>query len=145
MKQLISPKLNSLSLLYLACFAESFGSERALEGNVSVVGHNPPPDHGVYSPSTNGKMERWYRSLHSMMAKVDDAKQKRWIEFLPHVTAAYNSTVHGSTSFSPNFLLFGRQLVAPVDVAFGCPLQPSYTHRGCDRKTCTYCSPALIK
>ena len=94
---------------------------------MSVVGHNPPPDHGVYSPSTNGKMERWYRSLHSMMAKVDDAKQKRWIEFLPHVTAAYNSTVHGSTSFSPTFLLFGRQLVAPVDVAFGCPLQPSYT------------------
>jgi len=75
----------------------------------------------AYCPSTNGKIERWHRSLHAMMAKVVDVKQKKWVEFLPFVTAAYNSTVHDSTSFSPNFLLFGRELVAAVDIAFGCP------------------------
>jgi len=79
------------------------------------------------SPSTNGKVERWHRSLHSMMAKVVDSKQKKWVEFLPFVTAAYNSTVHGSTSFTPNFLLFGRELISSVDIAFGCPRPPSYT------------------
>ena len=79
----------------------------------------------AYSPSTNGKIERWHRSLHSMMAKVVDVKQKKWVEFLPFVTAAYNSTVHGSTSFSPNFLLFGRELISSVDIAFGCPRPPS--------------------
>jgi len=60
-----------------------------------------------------------------MMAKVVDVKQKKWVEFLPFVTAAYNSTAHDSTSFSPNFLLFGRELIAAVDIAFGCPRPPS--------------------
>ena len=55
------------------------------------------------------------------MAKVVDAKQKRWVEFLPFVTAAYNSTSHCSTTFSPNFLMFGRELTSAVDIAFGCP------------------------
>jgi len=55
----------------------------------------------AYSPSTNGKIERWHRSFHSVMAKVVDSRQKKWVEFLPFVTAAYNSTVHGVTSFSP--------------------------------------------
>ena len=59
------------------------------------------------------------------MAKVLDAKQKKWVEFLPFVTAAYNSTVHGSTSFTPNFLLFGRELVAAVDTVYGCHRPPS--------------------
>ena len=79
----------------------------------------------AYCPSTNGKIERWHRSLHTMMAKVVDVKQKKWVEFLPFVTAAYNSTAHDSTSFSPNFLLFGRELIAAVDIAFGCPRPPS--------------------
>ena len=79
----------------------------------------------AYCPSTNGKIERWHRSLHAMMAKVVDAKQRRWVEFLPFVTAAYNATAHDSTSFSPNFLLFGRELTSAVDIALGCPRPPS--------------------
>jgi len=55
------------------------------------------------------------------MAKVMDVKQKKWVEFLPFVVAAYNSTSHNSTTFSPNFLMFGRELTSAVDIAFGCP------------------------
>ena len=62
-----------------------------------------------------------------MMAKVMDSMQKKWVEFLPFVTAAYNSTAHGVTSFSPNFLLFGRELVSAVDIAFGCSRPSSCT------------------
>jgi len=46
----------------------------------------------AYCPSTNGKIERWHRLLHSMMAKVVDLKQRKWVEFLPFLTATYNST-----------------------------------------------------
>ena len=75
----------------------------------------------AYNPSTNGKIERWHRSLNAMMAKVVDFKQKRWVEFLPFITAAYNGTIHDSTSFSPNFLFFGRELTSPLDIVLGLP------------------------
>ena len=57
----------------------------------------------AYCPSTNGKIERWHHSLNSMMTKVIDARQHKWVDFLPFITAAYNSTVHDATSFSPTF------------------------------------------
>ena len=47
-----------------------------------------------------------------MMAKVIDTKQHKWVDYLLFITAAYNSTVHGATSFSPNFILFGRELIS---------------------------------
>ena len=73
----------------------------------------------AYMPSTNGKIERWHRSLNAMMAKVIDVKQKRWTEFLPFIVAAYNNSVHSSTTFTPNFLMFGRNLLTPIDIAVG--------------------------
>jgi len=75
----------------------------------------------AYCPSTNGKIERWHRSLHLMMAKVVDLKQKKWVDFLPFVTG--HSCVQFNRAwfheFSPNFLLFGRELVSAVAVAGG--------------------------
>jgi len=55
------------------------------------------------------------------MTKVVDVKQQKWVAFLPFVTAAYNSSSHYSTTLSPNFLMFGRELNSAVDIAFGCP------------------------
>ena len=60
-----------------------------------------------------------------MMAKVIDTKQHKWVDFLPFIMAAYNSTVHDATSFSPNFLLFRRELMSAVDIAVGCPRPPA--------------------
>jgi len=33
--------------------------------------------------------------------------------------------VHDKTGYSPNFLLFWRELVSAVDIAFGCPRPPT--------------------
>ena len=60
-----------------------------------------------------------------MMAKVVDHKQKKWVEFLPFITAVYNTTIHHSAGFSPNFLFFGRELSSPLDVALGLPPEES--------------------
>ena len=59
------------------------------------------------------------------MAKVVDHKQKKWMEFLPFITAAYNATIHYSTGFSPNFLFFGRELPSFLHVGLGLPTEES--------------------
>jgi hypothetical protein len=40
--------------------------------------------------------------------------------------AAYRSSVHSATGFSPNFLVFGRELNAPIDIVLGRPDEPEY-------------------
>ena len=73
----------------------------------------------AWNPSTNGRIERWHRTINSMLGKVVDTRQKDWPERLKFVVMAYNGTVHEATSFSPNFLQFGRELPMPVDLLLG--------------------------
>ena len=82
----------------------------------------------VYKPSTNGAVERFHRTLNSMLGKVVETNQRNWDEFLPSVMAAYRASRHESTGYSPNFLCLGRENRAPLDVVFGLPEgeQPYY-------------------
>jgi transposase InsO family protein len=75
----------------------------------------------AYSPATNGKIERWHRVMNAMLGRVVDVSQKDWTTFLPFVVAAYNSTVHSATNFTPNYLTFGRELNSAADLAFCVP------------------------
>jgi hypothetical protein len=75
----------------------------------------------AYKPSTNGVVERLHRTLNSMLGKVVKEHQKDWCEHLPFVMAAYRATRHNSTQFSPNFLTFGREVRAPIDIVLGRP------------------------
>jgi hypothetical protein len=51
-----------------------------------------------------------------MIAKVITESQRDWDEHIPMIMSAYRGTVHESTGFTPNFLLFGRENRMPVDV-----------------------------
>jgi len=74
-----------------------------------------------YKPSTNGMIERYHRSLNSIIAKIICENQKDWCEKAPIATAAYRASVHEATGYSPNFLVFMRENRAPVDLVLGCP------------------------
>ena len=76
-----------------------------------------------YQPSTNGCVERFHRTLNSMLAKVINQNQRDWDEHLSAVMMAYRASVHESTGFSPNFIVFGRETRAPLDVVFGTPIE----------------------
>ena len=69
-----------------------------------------------YQPRTNGMIERWHRTLNSMLGKVVTEGQRDWHEKLPYVMAAYRATEHSRTGFSPNYLFLGREARAPVDL-----------------------------
>jgi hypothetical protein len=74
-----------------------------------------------YRPSTNAVVERFHRTLNSMLAKVISENQRDWCEHLPSVMTAYRASVHESTQFSPNKIMFGRENRLPADIVLGRP------------------------
>ena len=75
-----------------------------------------------YHPSCNGLIERFHRCLHAMLIKVMSENQRDWDGHLSYVLGAYRSSVHSTTNFTPNYLLFGGENRAPMDLVFGSPL-----------------------
>ena len=75
----------------------------------------------AYKPSTNGALERFHRTLNSMLAKVVADHHRDWDERLQSVMAAYRASPHSSTVFSPNYVLLGRECRAPLDLLVGPP------------------------
>jgi len=73
-----------------------------------------------YRPSTNGVFERFHRTLNSKLAKtIAMDSQRVWDVRLPFIMAAYLAAKHESTGYSPNFLSFGRETRAPLDLVLG--------------------------
>jgi len=61
-----------------------------------------------YKPSTN-QVERFHRTLKSILAKSVAEHQKDWDVRLPFAMAAYRASRHESTGYPPNFLVLGRE------------------------------------
>ena len=72
-----------------------------------------------YHPSGNGMLERFHRTLNSMLGKVVKESQRDWDAWLPQVMSAYRASQHSATGYSPNFLIFGRENYMPVDLVMG--------------------------
>jgi transposase InsO family protein len=69
-----------------------------------------------WRPQSDGMVERMNRTLGSMLRQFTAAKQDDWDECLPYCALAYNSSKHSSTSYSPNFLMFGRDFRVPLEL-----------------------------
>ena len=67
-------------------------------------------------------MVEWYhRSLNQMLWKVLSETQRDWDLHVPAAAAAYRASEHVVTGFTPNFMMLGREVRAPVDLIFGAP------------------------
>ena len=73
-----------------------------------------------FRPQSDGQSERNIKTLTKMIAMVTK-EQDEWDEHLPFVSMAYRATPQESTGFSPNFLMYGRELYMPVDVMLSMP------------------------
>ena len=84
-----------------------------------------------YHPQGNAQNERYNQTLMNIVAKlVDKDTFDDWDEQLPTAVAAYNATEHASTGYTPNRLLYGRELPHELDRML--PPAPTEKHASWD-------------
>jgi len=71
-----------------------------------------------YKPSTNRALERVHRTLNTMLGKIVSEQQCDWDNHVPYVLAAYNATEHSATGYTPNMLVYGRELRFPNELMY---------------------------
>ena len=75
----------------------------------------------AYHPQSDGMVERFNRTLASMISMFVDENHSDWDELLPYMTMAYRATENETTGMSPNILMLGRETTTPLDIAFEMP------------------------
>ena len=71
----------------------------------------------AYHPQCDGMVERFNRTLKSMLRKHASTKGTQWDRYLSSVLWAYRNTPHESTGEKPSFLLFGYDCRTPSEAA----------------------------
>ena len=72
-----------------------------------------------YHPQSDGLVERYNRTLLSMLATCSREHPSTWDTYLPKLCMAYNTSVQPTTGYTPFFLMFGREARLPVDIMYG--------------------------
>ena len=75
----------------------------------------------AYRPSSNGLIERFNGTLGRMIKKFVSQHKQDWDQHLQLLVAAYRASPHPATGFSPNYLMFGREVNLPSDILFPFP------------------------
>ena len=71
-----------------------------------------------YHPQSDGMVERFNRTLATMLTAYVDSNHRDWDDQLPYVMMAYRSSEHETTGMSPNILMLGRAVSTPLDLMF---------------------------
>ena len=80
-----------------------------------------------FHPQSNAVIERMNKTLQNMLAKCVNEEQSNWSQQLPYVMMAYRSSVHESTGYTPQFLVFGQELSLPLDCMYPKPQENETT------------------
>ena len=80
----------------------------------------------AYHPQTDGLVERFHRTLTSMLAKTTQPGESDWDDRLPYVLFAYRCSKQASTRESPFFMLYGRDPMLPTPEALSKPVDRCY-------------------
>jgi hypothetical protein len=70
------------------------------------------------NPRANGLVERFYRTLISMIKSYIKGKQTDWDKNLECLALAYRSTPQESTKFTPNMVMMGKEVKFPLEVIY---------------------------
>ena len=79
----------------------------------------------AYHPQCDGMVERFNRTLKTILRKHAATFGMQWDRYLPGVLWSYRNTPHESTGEKPSFLLFGVDCRTPTEAAY---LPPTALH-----------------
>ena len=71
-----------------------------------------------YHPQCDSAVERFNRTLKTVLRKHAAKFGSQWDRFLPGVLFAYRNTPHSSTGEKPSFLLYGVDCRSPTEAAY---------------------------
>ncbi|KAL4153185.1 hypothetical protein QTP88_001018 [Uroleucon formosanum] len=77
---------------------------------LSKISQNP------YHPQTNGSLERSHRTLAEYLRHFVDKDLNTWDQLIPYALFVYNLAEYTSTGYQPYTLLYGRELIIPVNL-----------------------------
>ena len=80
----------------------------------------------AYHPQTDGLVERFHRTLTSMLSKTTQPGGVDWDDRLPYVLFSYRCCEQESIRESPFFMVYGRDPVLPIDEALSEPADRCY-------------------
>lgn len=72
----------------------------------------------AYHPQCDGMVERFNRTLKTVLRKHAATFGAQWHQYLPGVLWAYRNTPHEATGEKPSYLLFGVDCRSPTEAAF---------------------------
>jgi transposase InsO family protein len=75
-----------------------------------------------YHPHSDGMVEKFNKTLTTMLSMYVKDHHRDWDENLPYVMMAYMSVEHETTGMTPNLLMLGRETSTPLDIAFEMPV-----------------------
>ncbi|CAG2231997.1 unnamed protein product [Mytilus edulis] len=76
-----------------------------------------------YHPKSDGMVERFNKTLATMLTGYVNEYHSNWDVLLPYVMMAYRSSQHETTGYTPNRLMLGREVSTPLDLIYKLPSQ----------------------
>jgi hypothetical protein len=90
----------------------------------------------VYHPQSSGVVERANGKIFSAIRKrLLDKKKGKWVDQLPEVIWALNTTESRATGFTPFRLMYGSEAMTPQELKHGSPRASSTTTPDVDEST----------
>ena len=74
-----------------------------------------------YHPQSDGMVERFNRTLVTILSGYVNELQSDWDVYIPYVMMAYRSARQETAGYTPNKLMFGRETATPLDIQYEMP------------------------
>ena len=75
----------------------------------------------AFRPCSNGVIEKFNATLEQMIRSFVNRNYNNWDMYINVLMAAYRSTTHPATGFTPNKLMLGREVVLPNHLLYPLP------------------------